>query len=183
MGVGCLEKLRLRLSRVTEKSARIYPLGRIMWTGVNAARRGELCTEIARVRLVGRGLFLLDLNLWRHPRLGRLHFCPHLFYHFERVHVDIAIRAELGAFFATDTPVFDQDFEVLFSPDRTDWALSHAKRIPAGAAGSGNQIMIVAQTVPQKAGHTIVRIGTSPHTGVATGAVVEIDQEKILRFE
>src|ERR1043166_3985860 len=91
MGVGCLEKLRLRLSRVTEKSARIYPLGRIMWTGVNAARRGELCTEIARVRLVGRGLFLLDLNLWRHPRLGRLHFCPHLFYHFERVHVDIEI--------------------------------------------------------------------------------------------
>ena len=118
-----------------------------MRTGVNAARRGKLCAEIARVRLVGSGLFLLDLDLGRYAFLIGLHLGLDFLDHFERVHVDVAVRAELGAFSTADAPVFDQDFEVLFSSDGTDRALRHAKRIAAGATSGGNQVMIVAQTV------------------------------------
>ncbi len=154
-----------------------------MRAGVNTARCGKLCAEIAGVRLVRSRLFLFDLDLRSRPRLRRFHLRPDFFHHFDRMHVDVSIRAKLGAFSAADTPVFDQDFKILFAPNGTHWALGHAKRIATGATGSGNQVMIVAQPVSQEAGHAVMSICASPHTSVAPGAVVEIDEEKILRFK
>ena len=178
-----LEKHCLRFNDAAEKPTGIYPFRRVMWAGVNTARRGKLCAEIARIRLVGSGLFLFNLDLRRQTRLRRFHFRPDFFYNVDRMHVDVSIRTKLGAFSAADTPVFDQDFKILLAPNGTDGALGHAKRIATGATRSGNQVMIVTQSVPHEAGHTVMSIRAGPHTGVAPGAVVEIDQEKILRFK
>ncbi len=178
-----LEKHSLRFNYAAEKPTRIYPLRRVMRAGVNTARCGKLCAEIARVRLVCSRLFLFNLDFRRRTGLRRFHLRSDFFHHFDRMHVDVSIRAKLGAFSAADTPVFDQDFKIFFAPNGTDWALGHAKRIATRTTGSGNQVMIVAQPVPQEAGHAVMSIRASPHTSVAPGAVVEIDQEKILRFK
>ena len=122
-----------------------------MRTGINATRDGELGAEIARVRLVGRRFFLLDLHRRRNIRVRRFHLGPDFLGHFERVHVDVAVRAKLRAFPATDAPVLDDDLEVLLPPDRADRALRHAKRIAAGTAGGGDEEMVVAQSVAEEA--------------------------------
>ena len=178
-----LEKHRLRVNYAAEEPTRIYPLRRIMRAGINAARRGKLCAEIARVRLVRCALFLFNLDLRRHTGLRRFHLRPEFFQNFNRMHVDVSIGAKLGAFPTADTPVFDEDFKILFAPNGTDGALGHAKRIATGATGSSNQIMIVAQPVPHETGDAVMSIRASAHTSIAASAVVEIDQEKILRFK
>ena len=93
------------------------------------------------------------------------------------MHVDVSVRAELGAFPATDAPILDDDFEVLLPPDRTDRALRHAKRVAAGTARRRDEEMVVAQAIAEQARNAIVRFGTRLDARVTTGAIVEIDQE------
>ena len=52
----------LREQRIAKKTLRIDALGRIMWTGINAAWRGKLRAKIASVGLISGHLFLLDLD-------------------------------------------------------------------------------------------------------------------------
>src|ERR1051325_10177184 len=99
------------------------------------------------------------------------------------MHVDVAIWAKLGALAATDAPVFDDDFEILFASDRANRALGHAKRIAAGAAGRGHQKVIVTQAVSKQSRDAVMGLRASSHASIAARAIVEIDQKKILRFE
>ena len=99
------------------------------------------------------------------------------------MHVDVPVGTQFGAFAAADTPILDDDLERLLSPDRTDWALSHAKRVAAGTTRGGDQESVVVQAVADQPRDTVVGIGAGGHARVAPGAIIEIDEEKILRFE
>ena len=139
--------------------------------------------QIAGVRFVSRRLFLLDLHRRRNIRIARFNLGLHLLDHFERVHVDVPVGAKLGAFSAADAPILDDDFKVLLPADRTDRALRHAKRIAAGAARRRDEKMIVAQAVAEQPRDAVMRFRAGLDAGIAARAIIEIDEEKILRFE
>src|SRR5438105_14166073 len=143
---GLADEFALRGDRVPDKSLRINALGGVVRTGVNAARRGKLRAQVAGIRLVSGDLLLLDLHLRRRALLA-FDLGLHFFHHFERLHVDVAVGAKLGAFAATDAPVFDNDFEIFLSPDRTDRALRHAKWIATRSTCGGNEEMFVTQSI------------------------------------
>ena len=120
-----------------------------MRTGVNTARRGKLRAKVTRIRFVSGHFFLLNLHLWR-CALCAFDLGLHFFHHLEWVHVDVAVRAKLGAFAAADAPIFDDDLEVFFSPNRTDRALRHAKRVATRSTCGRDQEMFVTQTVTKQ---------------------------------
>src|SRR5207237_7528164 len=62
-------------------------------------------------------------------------------------------------------------------------ALRHTKRVTTGSTSSGDKKVIVAQTVAQQAGHAVVGLCASAHASVAARAIVEIDEQEILRLE
>src|ERR1700730_609584 len=99
------------------------------------------------------------------------------------MHVDVAVRAELGAFPATDAPILDDDFEVFLAPNGADRALRHAKWIARRSASRRDQKMIVAQAIAQQTGDAVVRLRASLHTGIAARAVIQIDEQEILRLK
>src|SRR5438105_4711600 len=57
------DKLALRRDRVAEKSLRIDPVGGVVRTSVDAARRGKLRAKVAGVRFVSGYFLFLDLDL------------------------------------------------------------------------------------------------------------------------
>src|ERR1700719_4241465 len=99
------------------------------------------------------------------------------------MHVDVAVRAKLRAFAATDAPILDDDLEVFFAPDGADRALRHAKRVATRSTCGRDEKVFVAQTATKQSRHAIVRGRARANTGVAARAVFEIDQEEILGFE
>ena len=99
------------------------------------------------------------------------------------MHVDIAIGAELRALPAADAPVLDDDLEIFFSPDRTHRALRHAKRIAARSTRGGDEEMFVTQSITEQSGDTVMRLGACLHACVAARAILEIDEQQILRLE
>src|SRR5438128_1427916 len=173
----------LRQQCIAEKASRLDALGRVVRTGIDATRRGQLRAEIASVRLVSGRFFLLDLDLgWSAFLLG-FDLGLYLLDHFQRMHVDVAVRAKLGAFAATDAPVLDDDLEIFLASNRANRALRHTKRVTTGSTSSGDKKVIVAQTVAQQAGHAVVGLCASAHASVAVRAIVEIDEQEILRLE
>src|SRR4029077_6765688 len=108
---------------------------------IDATRHGQLCAEIAGIGLVSSNLFLLDLDFCRCAFLVGFHLSLDFFDYFERMHVDVAIRAELRALAATDAPVLDDDLQVRLASNRTDRALSHAKRVATGSTSCRHQKM------------------------------------------
>ena len=173
----------MHFERIAEEPLRIDALGGVVRTGINAARDGQLRAEIARVGLVSGRLFLLDLHGRRNVRVRGFHFGPDFLHDFEWMHVDVPVGAKLGTFPATDAPILDDDLEVLLAPNRADRALRHAKWVAARSTSSGDKKVIVAQTVAQQAGHPVVGLCASAHASVAARAIVEIDEEEILRLE
>src|SRR5207248_6317049 len=99
------------------------------------------------------------------------------------MHVDVSVGAKLGTFSATDAPIFDDDFEIFLSPNGTNRALRHAKRIAARSTCSGDQEMFVTQTIAEQPRNSVVRLRASADTRVAASAVLQIDQQKILGLE
>ena len=71
--------------------------------------------------------------------------------HRERMHVDIAVRAVLGAQAAADAPVLDDHFQRIAPPDGAHRAAHHAQRIAALAAGGRHQILVEAQAFADQA--------------------------------
>src|SRR5262249_15031193 len=98
----------------------------------------------------------------------------------ERMHVDVAVGALLGAPPAADAPVFDDDLQRVLPPDRAYGADDHASGLAPGAEGRGPEILVVAQAVPDQPGDAVVSVGTRAHAGVAPRASLEIDQQEIL---
>src|SRR5882762_10336864 len=99
------------------------------------------------------------------------------------MHIDVAVRTKLRAFAAADAPILDDDLEVFLTANGADRALRHAERIAAGAAGRRDQKMVVAQAIAQQTRDAVVRLCASLDAGIATRAIIQIDQEKILRFK
>src|SRR2546423_12946500 len=167
---------------VAEKSLWINPLCGVMRAGINATWRGQLRAEIASVRFVSRDFLFLHLHLRRRALLA-FDLSFHFFHQLERMHVDVAVRTKLGAFAAADTPVFNDDLQILLAPDRTDRALRHAKWIAAGSTCRRDEKMFIPQTVTEKSRDAVVRLGARAHTRITARTILEIDEQKILRFE
>ena len=146
---GLADEFALRRDRVAEKSLPIDALGRVVRTSVDAARGGKLRAKVAGVRFVGGHFLFLNLHL-RGRALCAFDLRLHFFHHLERVHVDVAVGAKLGAFAATDAPIFDDDLEIFFATNGTDRALRHAKRIATRSTCGRDQKMFVTQTVAKQ---------------------------------
>src|SRR5205085_8651456 len=72
---------------------------------------------------------------------------------------------------------------IFLSPNGTNRALRHAKRIAARSTCSGDQEMFVTQTIAEQPRNSVVRLRASADTRVAASAVLQIDQQKILGLE
>src|SRR6516225_10397175 len=78
--------------------------------------------------------------------------------HFERMQIDIAVRAIARAETAADAPILDDDFERIAAANRSDRATNHAKRVAALSATGGDEIAVKAQAIPHQARDAVVRI-------------------------
>src|SRR5687768_3109441 len=102
----------------SEELQRLDAMERVVRAGIHARGLRVVAAEIAR-----RGL-LADHRLAPAGVLGILAL------HGERVQVDVAVRALVGAEAAADAPVLDDDLErVLMAADRADRAAHHAERV------------------------------------------------------
>src|SRR5713226_4567667 len=116
----------------------------VVGTGVDATWFFQVRAEIARSSLLLDGRFLAA---------GALRIVNH---HFERMQIDVAVGAILGAEAAADAPIFDDDFERIPPSNRTDGAADHAERVAALAATRGDEILIEAQAFPDEARDAVV---------------------------
>src|SRR4029077_11152474 len=105
-----------------EEGARVDAMGGVVGTGIDATGFLQVGAEIA-----GRG-FLFDDGFLAAGMVGIFGD------DFEGMEIDVAVRAVARAKAATDTPVFDDDFEGIAAADGTDRTTDHAQRIPALAA-------------------------------------------------
>src|SRR5262249_31727418 len=141
-----------------EELPRLDPHGGAVRAGVHAARLLELRAQVAAGRLQPDDRFL--------PGLA---FSLDL----ERVHVDVAVRTLLGPAPAPDAPVLDDDLQGPLAADGPDRAADHAQRIAAGAAGRGDQVLVVPEPVADEPRHAVVGLGARPDAGVASDAALQ----------
>src|ERR1700674_1969763 len=96
--------------------------------------------------------------------------------------IDIPVGAIARAEAAADTPIFNNDLERIAPANRTNRTADHAERIAALPAGSGDKIVVEAQTLAHQARNAIMRVGACSDAGVAAGAILQIQDQQTLRF-
>src|SRR5215467_13099447 len=129
--------------------ARIYAVRSVVRAGVDTTWLFQV-----RAKVAGSG-FLLDHGFLA-TRTFRI-----VGEDFEWVQVDIAVGAITRAQAAADAPVLDDDFQ----------------RIAALAAGRGYKIVFETQAVTNEARDTVVGVGAGIHAGVASRAVLQVENE------
>ena len=95
-------------------------------------------------------------------------------------HVDIAIRAILGAQAAADAPVLDDDLARLVAADRAHRAADHAIGVEARAARAGHQELVEPQALADQPGHPLMRVGAGLGALVAARALHQVEDEQAL---
>ena len=153
-----------------EKLARLDAMRGVVRAGVDAAWFFEVCAEVARSG------FLLDGGFFAAGMLGI--FGQDL----EGMKIDVAVRTVARAKATADAPIFDDDFQRIAAANGADGAANHAKWVAALAAACGDEKMIEAEAIADKARDAVVSIGASVHASVATRAVFEIEDQQALRF-
>jgi len=101
-------------------------MGGIMRASVDATGFFQIGAEIAARSFLLDGGFLAA---------GVLRVVGH---DFERMQIDVAVRAVAGAKAAADAPVFNDDFERIAAANGAHRAADHAERVPALAATGGD---------------------------------------------
>src|SRR5258708_6641970 len=96
--------------------------------------------------------------------------------------VDVPVGTILCAKAATDTPVFNEDFQRIAATYGGDGTAHHTKRIAALAARCCDQVLIGAEAVSDQPGHAVMSVGASIYTGVAAGALFQVEHQQALRF-
>src|SRR6266403_1690288 len=91
----------------------------------------------------------------------------------EGMQIDVPIGTVGGAKAAADAPVFDDYLERVAPPDGADRASDHAERIAPLAAGSGQQLLVGAQTVADRAAASLMGSGTGADAVVAARAFLQ----------
>src|ERR1700680_5076079 len=66
-------------------------------------------------------------------------------HHFKGMEVDVPVRTIERAEAATDTPVFDDDFERIAATDGPNGAAHHAEGVAALAARSSDKVLLKAE--------------------------------------
>src|SRR5512138_570982 len=107
----------LHLHQVREELARIYAMRRVVRTRVHTVRLVILGTQVAGG---GLGFDFGDLASQAGGVLGG---------DIERLHVDVAVGAVVGAQAAADAPVFDDDLQAVAPPDGPNGTAHHAERV------------------------------------------------------
>jgi len=100
--------------------------------------------------------------------------------HRKWVHIDVPVRAVVGALAAADAPVFDNDLERIAAANRADRTADHAKRIAALAARCRDKVTIKAEPISDEAADAIMGVRAGAHTLIAPGAAVEIENQQAL---
>ncbi len=153
-----------------KKFSRIHTVRRVMRTRIYTARLLQMRAQIAR-----RGLLL-------HHRL----LAPRVFQifhtHLERVQVNISVRAIPRAQSASNAPIFDDYFQRISPPDRSDRTSDHAQRIAALPAGRGHQKVFESQSLAHRPRRPVMRIRASVYTRVAPGAILQVQHQQALRL-
>src|SRR5215469_4554299 len=124
---------------LAEELAWIHAVRGVVRAGVDAARLFQVRAEVAGSCL------LLDRRFLPAGIFGIVGK------NFERVQVDVAVRAIASAQAATDAPVLDDDFERIAAANGPHRAADHAEGVAALAAGSGDEVVIEAQAVADEA--------------------------------
>jgi hypothetical protein len=108
---------------------------------------------------------------------------------------NISVRAALAIFvtvmiFAktistSDAMVINDDGQAALGSavNGVNRAIAQAFGIVATAAGSGNQIIIESQSIPDHAGNAVMRLRAGADTFITSRAAVEVDQQKALSLE
>src|SRR5712671_6425345 len=96
--------------------------------------------------------------------------------------VDIAVRTIACTKAATDAPVFNKDFQRIAATNGPHRAAHHAERIAALPARGRDEVLIEAEAVADQPGHAVMSVGASIHTGVAAGALLQVEHQQALRF-
>ena len=96
--------------------------------------------------------------------------------------INIPVRAVSRAQAATNTPVFDDDFQRISAADGADRASDHAERIATLTAGSGYEIFVEAQPFANQTADAIVGICAGADALVAACAFLQVEYEKALRL-
>src|SRR5215471_10819649 len=139
-------------------------VGGVVRAGVDAARLAvQLRAEVAHGRL------LLD---HRHLAAGLVRVVLH---HLEAVHVDVTIRAVIGAVAAADAPGLDDHLARFLAMDGIDRTARHAVRVQTRTTGRGHQPVLEAQAVADQPRHAEVRVGTRLGALVAAGALGQVE--------
>src|SRR5207302_10310947 len=103
---------------------------RIVRARINATGLLQVCAEIARS---GFHLHNGFLAAWPIGILG---------HHFKRMQIDVAVRTIPRAKSATDTPVFNEDFERIAATYGPNGTAHHTKGIAALSAGRRDEVLI-----------------------------------------
>ena len=145
-------------------------MSRVVRARVDAAWFRMLRAEIARSGF----LFHDRARTPRRIRIGNLNG--------KRMHVDIAVGTILRAQTATDAPVFDDHFQRIAAPNRTNGTTDHAERVAALPARGGYQVFVEAQAFANQARHAVVSASASPNARIAARATLEIENQQTLRL-
>src|SRR5258705_7547744 len=143
---------------------------RIVGTCINATGLLQVCAEMAR-----GGFHLYNGFLAAWP-IGIVS------HHIKGMQVDVPVRAILRTKAATDTPIFNKDFERIAATYGPHRAAHHTERIAALTAGSRDEILIEAQAVADQPGYAVMSVCASIHTGVAAGALLQVEHQQALRL-
>src|ERR1700722_4640538 len=148
----------------------VHAVRRIVRARVNAAGLFQMCAQIAGSSLLLHHRFLSPRTL-------------QVFDHdFERMQINISIRAVPRAQPATDAPILDNHLERVPPPDRSYWTTDHAKRVAALPARSRHQILFEPQAFPHQTRYSVVGVGARVHARIATRAIFQIEDKQTLCF-
>src|SRR5580693_6068692 len=166
----CGSLRRAAAQHLRKERPRVHAVRRIVRARVNAARLLQMRAQIAggSLLLYYRFLFPRALQVFDH--------------HFERMQINISVRAVPRAQPAADAPILNNYFQRISPPDRSYWTPDHAKRVAALSARSGHQILFEAQAFPHEPCYPVVSVGARVHACVATRAILQIENEQALRL-
>src|SRR5258708_38578624 len=152
----------LPLQEAAKKLRGVHAMRRIMWTSVHTTRLLMIVAEVAGSRF-------LSGTSNHAPRMVRI-----VEFDREGMQVDIPVGTIVGAQPAADTPIFNDYFQSVPPPDRTDGAANHAQRIAALAARCRHQVLIESQPLAYQPAYALMSIRARSHALVATGTLLQI---------
>ena len=120
------------------------------------------------------------IQIAHHRTAALLFLMRHRIDHGDRVHGDVSVRTVFGALSTTDAMVFDEDRQSAFAMDRVHRTSGKTFRISATSTGSGDEVVVVAESVANQPCDAKVRLRAGLNAFIAACAAIEIDRQHVL---